>query len=243
MKLILILRSILVTFLLGPLSTFSHCFAAIICGSVFHSRNAIDRVNLSFAKSLCFLYGVRVTVSGLENIPEGGGIYLFNHTSFFDIMALYSHFPFLRFGAKIELFKIPLWGGAMRAMGTLPIARSNREAAIRVLKEACVRARQGERFALSPEGGRSQEGRLLPFKAGPFLFAIEAGVPLVPITINGAQRVWPKGSFFPGTESFFYEIHMKVLPAVSTIGKTIEQRTELQQVVRAEMAEALGVPL
>lgn len=244
MKLILILRSLLMTFVVVPLLTIPLCIAAIILHGPLKKRKWAEVCFVLWGQLFCRAYGVRVVTRGEENFPPGGCMILFNHTSFFDIGALYAVFPFFRFGAKLELFKIPVFGPTMAAVGTLPIARSNREAAIRVLQEAVQRAKNGEKFALSPEGGRSthDETKLLPFKAGPFLFAIEAQVPLVPIIIRGAQDVLPKGGILPGLQAWRSTITLDVLAPIPTAGHTVEERVVLQEKARAEMEAALARP-
>jgi 1-acyl-sn-glycerol-3-phosphate acyltransferase len=242
MKLLLWIRSLVSTLLLFPVVTFVLCLLVFFSVFVLRSDRVANQVIRAWGRSACFLYGVRVHVSGAENLPPGGAIVLFNHVSFFDIFSIYSKFPEMRFGAKIELFSIPVLGAAMKALGTLPIERSNRQAAIRTLEEAQERARRGEKFLLSPEGGRNTEEKLLPFKAGPFVFAIQAGIPLVPIVIRGALDVWPKGVAIPATSKWNYDISLTVLKPISTEGRTVAQRSELQAIVREEMERELSRP-
>ena len=117
----------------------------------------------------------------------------------------------------------------MRRFGTLPIARGNREEVFRVYEEAKVRFGRGERFCLSPEGGRFRSDQLLPFKAGPFVFAINAQVPLIPVVIKGAYEVWPKGKILANSDRWKRTIELHVLPPVSTTGFTTETRGSLQE--------------
>lgn len=244
MKLILILRSVLMTVFVVPILTVILCFCAIIAHGPLKQRKLAEFFFVVWGQMFCRAYGVRIVHRGAENFPAGGCMILFNHTSFFDIGALYATFPFFRFGAKLELFKIPVFGATMAAVGTLPIARGNREAAIRVLQKAVQRARDGEKFALSPEGGRNtvNERELLPFKAGPFLFAIEAQVPLVPIVIRGAMDVLPKGGVLPGLKAWRSTITLDVLPPIPTAGLTAEDRVELQEKARQAMQQKLSEP-
>lgn len=243
MKLILILRSSLVTFLFMPLWTFFWSAVSIMAQGMFKSPKTANMIFLIWARVICFLYGTKVVTRGRENFPEGGAMLLFNHTSFFDIFAMYAAFPIFRFGAKMELFSIPIFGPAMRAVGTLPIARGNREAAIRVLQAAVQRARNGEKFALSPEGGRNTEEKLLPFKAGPFLFAIEAQVPLVPVVIRGAQSIYPKNSILPALKSWSSTITIDVLPPIPTTGISIDDRHIVQEKAREAMLAKMSEPI
>lgn len=237
MPLILWLRSAFVTLILFPVLTIV-CASGVFLSLLFvrGKNRGVEFFSRLWARVTCFCYGVSIEVQGREHLPEGGAMVLFNHSSFMDVFAIIANFPDWRFGAKIELFSIPVFGPAMRAIGTLPIARGNRDAAIRVLREAESRAKDhGQKFVLSPEGGRSHGDELLPFKSGPFLFAISAGVPLVPIVIKGAKWVWPKGVLFPSTKSWSSKISIQILPAVSTQGYSIEDRTKVQQEVRKVM--------
>ena len=236
MKLLIWVRSFVVTLFLFPIWTILGCFVAVFAEKVLRSRALVNRMIKIWGRSSCWMYGVKINVHGEENFPVGGAMVLFNHTSFFDIISLYACFPFVRFGAKLELFSIPIFGWTMEALGTLPIARANREEAIRVLQNAIARAKNGEKFALSPEGGRSEdEDELMPFKAGPFVFAIQAQIPLVPLIIRGAMPVWPKGVWIPATDSWTSEITLDVLPPISTLGTTIDDRDHLQTIARERM--------
>ncbi|MBX3041105.1 MAG: 1-acyl-sn-glycerol-3-phosphate acyltransferase, partial [Bdellovibrionaceae bacterium] len=138
-------------------------------------------------------------------------------------------------GAKIELFKIPVFGFAMRRIGILPIDRRNREGVFRVYREAQIRMQQGERFALAPEGTRQDEERLGPFKSGPFVFAINTGAPVVPVVIRNASQILPKHSLFPNMGTWKRRIRLSVLPAVSTQSMKLDDRPILQEKVRTEM--------
>jgi 1-acyl-sn-glycerol-3-phosphate acyltransferase len=121
-----------------------------------------------WAKSLVRLSGLRLKVSGLENIPAGGVVYVFNHQSLFDIPVVHAAIPRdFRYGAKTELYKIPGFGATMTAMGVIPIARANRSEAIHALAVAATRIQKGESFILAPEGTRQKESRIGEFKSGP----------------------------------------------------------------------------
>lgn len=235
MKIILILRALIFTFLVFPLVT-AVLSAMGYLGYVFTGhRRMIDLCGKWWAQSVIWFLGVRCVVKGLEHRPTSGCLYLFNHSSFLDIFVIVKEVFGIRFGAKIEFFSVPIFRLALIAAGVLPIARNNREKAIKVLHEAEERARRGEKFALSPEGGRNHEEKLLPFKSGPFIFAIKAGVPVVPVIIKGAHAAWPKGSFFPCIHSWHEEISVEFLPAVPTTQYSVETRNELSHFVREIM--------
>lgn len=210
----------------------------ILCGFL-NNRKLEDAIVVAWTKGTCKLFGVRVEIEGRENMPVGGCIYLFNHTSFFDIFAMNGYLNSFRFGAKIELFKIPVFGAGMRRAGILPIARDNREEVFRVYRAAEERIRKGERFALAPEGTRQSVEKLGKFKSGPFVFAINAHAPLVPVVVKGALSVWPKGALLPNTGQWSRTIKLIILPQVSTEGYTVDQRPILQEKVYKMMAPYL----
>ncbi len=208
----------------------------IISNLIFGNTKLDDKIVMLWANTICFLSGVKVLVVGRENIPAGGCLFLFNHASFFDIFAMAAKLEGVRFGAKAELFKIPVFGRVMRMIRTLPIARNNREEVIKIYEEAKIRFAHGEQFALSPEGGRFYDPEhLFPFKAGPFLFAMSAEVPLVPVVVIGAYEALPKGSFLFNNFKWSHTITLKILEPVQTVGYSPDQRKDLQKVVYERM--------
>lgn len=234
MKLLTLLRSIVVT-LLFPFTVILIGPVAILGHYILDSRRFDDAVIGFWARLCCRMSGVEVVVLGRDQIPQSGCLFLFNHTSFFDVFALAGYVPQIRFGAKAELFKIPIFSHAMQAVGTLPIARNNREEVFKVYEEAKRRFAQGEQFALSPEGGRFYGAELAPFKAGPFVFAMSAGVPVVPVVITGAYEALPKGAFLFNKDHWNHKVYIRILAPVETKAFTEEQRRDLQQIVYGQM--------
>jgi 1-acyl-sn-glycerol-3-phosphate acyltransferase len=197
----------------------------------FNRRKVLDLIASAWGLGSCWLFGVHLIVEGKENIPTEGCLFLFNHTSFFDIFSVQGVVPHLRFGAKIELFQIPIFGAAMRASGALPIAREKRQEVFKVYEEAKKRFELGDQFALAPEGTRNTEEKLRPFKSGPFVFAINGQVPVVPVVIKGAYAILPKGGILPNTDQWRREVRVRFLAPVSTKGLSIEDKVGLQQKV------------
>jgi 1-acyl-sn-glycerol-3-phosphate acyltransferase len=235
MSLLIFLRSVLAT-LIFPFTVVVLGPIAIIGHTLTHSRRFDDFVLMLWGRVCCRISGVKVVVEGVENIPNSGCLFLFNHTSFFDIFAMAGYIKGLRFGAKAELFKIPIFAQAMRAVGTLPIARDNREEVYKIYQEAKQRLANGEKFALSPEGGRFyNEEALSNFKAGPFIFAMSAEAPLVPIVVMGAYEALPKGAFLFNNYKWSHQITIKILEPVQTSNYTVEQRRELQKICYERM--------
>ncbi len=139
--------------------------------------------------------GAELRVTGL---PETGwdrpAIYVMNHQSSLDIPAAFAVLPVdLRFIAKHTLRKVPFLGWYMSWTGMVFVDRSNSTQAVGSLNAAAERVRGGISLLAYPEGTRSRDGRILPFKKGPFVLALQAGVPIVPFAIQGSLRVMPSG--------------------------------------------------
>lgn len=143
------------------------------------------------------LVGVRVQTIGLEKIDPGRTyIYMSNHVSNLDPPILLPLIPRrTSVMAKKELFSYPILGKAMRLGALVPVDRGNREAGIAAVREASKVLRQGISMSIFVEGKRSFDGKLLPFKKGPFYLAAQNNVPVVPVTIVGTHYVMPKRRF------------------------------------------------
>ncbi len=138
--------------------------------------------------------GIKLEVHGRENLePNRPAIYAANHQSAFDIFVLLAVLPPVKFLAKIELFAIPLFGTALARAGSLPVDRSNRQAAVKSIDRAAQAVREGSSIIIFPEGTRSPTKEMLPFKKGGFVLAIKSGQPIVPISISGAGAVSAPG--------------------------------------------------
>jgi 1-acyl-sn-glycerol-3-phosphate acyltransferase len=118
----------------------------------------------------------------------------------------------------------------------IPIPRSNRVEAIRNLQLARERFAKGHQFALAPEGQRMPTEKLGPFKSGPFILAIEGQVPVVPIIIQNAGAIQPKGQWFPNWGVWQSEVQLHIEPAISTLGMTVDaDKDTLKEKVRKAM--------
>lgn len=180
--------------------------------------------------------GLRVRMEGEENIPPGACLFLANHTSALDPLALFISIPRrIAFMAKEELFRIPMLGLAMRSARFISVDRASREAAAASANRAVSQLRQGVSMVIYPEGTRSPDGRLLPFKRGAFLIAIRAGRPVVPVSIVGAERLLPKGEgrIRPG------KILIRFHPAMEMSAYVESDRELLRERVRAAVAAGL----
>jgi 1-acyl-sn-glycerol-3-phosphate acyltransferase len=194
-------------------------------------------VAMNFVRAAVRIAGVRVRVEGAVNIPPGVCIFAANHVSNMDPLAFVPAIPRrVAILVKKEVFRMPILGTAMRMAKFVPVDRENREAAAGTVDTSVKYLREGLSFAVYPEGTRSHNGRLLPFKKGAFLIAIRAGVPVVPVSIVGAQDLLRKGewSVRPG------EVIVRFGQAVDVSAYTVEQRADLM--ARVEELVAAGLP-
>jgi 1-acyl-sn-glycerol-3-phosphate acyltransferase len=188
------------------------------------------------ARNLARLCGVRVHVHGLEHL-QGPGPYIFapNHQSNFDIAALLGYLPGQnRFVAKKQLFNEPVLGMVLRTMGMIPVDRDNPLESIDLLNQA---AAGGSSLIIFPEGTRSRDGQLLPFKKGPFIAAIHLKLPIVPVVCFGTSTIMPKGGYLsivPGDVDVFIE------PPIATDGLGYDDRTTLRDQVRTVISTRLA---
>jgi 1-acyl-sn-glycerol-3-phosphate acyltransferase len=165
----------------------------ILTGNV----NLLYRVGIWGAFTGVRLAGVRVQTIGLDKLDASRTyIFMSNHVSNIDPPILVPLIPRRSsVMVKRELFKYPLFGRAMRMASLVPVDRGNREAGIAAVRAAADVVRQGISMTIYVEGHRSFDGKLLPFKKGPFYLAMECGVPVVPVTITGTHYAMPKGRF------------------------------------------------
>lgn len=140
--------------------------------------------------------GVRVRVAGLENVPPTPSILMSNHVSNLDPPVLLPCIPGqTSVMLKSSLMDIPLLGIAMRMGKFVPVARArSREAAVHSVAAAAEALRCGLHITIFPEGTRSPDGRLLPFRKGAFFLAAETGAPIVPVVIHGTARMMPRNT-------------------------------------------------
>lgn len=177
---------------------------------------------------------VRLRVEGLEHLRDGA-IYMSNHQSNYDPPLLAATIPGVRMIGKAEVFRIPLFGKALRLAGFIPVDRRNRKRAIESLKIASEALRAGTRIWISPEGTRGES--LLPFKKGGFITAIEAGVPIVPVTLEGTRQLLPPGGIRVKLDS---PVTVRFHPPIDAGSYTLETRDRLMEDVRAAIASGLA---
>ena len=195
-----------------------------------------ERCARIWARSVLAAAGVKVNLHGMENVSQKGShVYVCNHASWFDVFALASTLRNYSFVAKAELEKIIFFGRAARAFGIIFIQRTNRKAAFDAYRDAAAQVQGGMSVVVYPEGTRGYDYHLRPFKKGPFVLAIGAGVPIVPTIVMGQIEVMRKGSFM--IHSGTIDIHF--LEPVPTAGYSYDERDELMRLVWGRMADEM----
>ncbi len=206
-------------FLLFPLAA-GYAFGYALIGSLWANilpssfqrhRTAIIH---GWGKGLLRILGIRLVVHGAENLGPAPRIVVFNHVSLLDLMVLTAMWPeHCTVLYKREFHRIPVLGRAMRAALFIPVDRGNREAAQRSIAAATAKVREeGWSILIAPEGTRSRQGGLQPFKMGPFHLAIQTRAPVVPMIFRGIDQVLPMGRLVPRTGA----VRVDVLEPVDT---------------------------
>ncbi len=181
--------------------------------------------------------GVRVRVEGIENIPLGVCVFASNHASNLDPLVYFPAIPRrISVLIKKELLSVPILSAGMRAAKFVAVDRGDREAAAASVDEAVRYMHEGLSFAVFAEGTRSPDGRMRPFKKGAVLMAIQAGVPLVPVSIAGTQHLMRKGSRKINRGN----VTVRFDPPIDASQFTVERRNEL--LMQLESAVAAGLP-
>jgi len=223
--------------------------STFLCGCISIPLTMFDktgdtamRMGRVWARSLLWAAGVRVTVEGLEKIDLHRN-YLFcsNHLSYMDTPVVLANIPVqFRFLAKKGLFQIPLMGTHLRQAGHIPVPLENPRAAVKTMTTAAaVIQKRGISMLIFPEGGRSEDGLLQPFKEGGAFIAIKAGVPLLPIVLIGTREVLAMGSpvFHP-----FRRVTLRIGDPISTDGLALGDRGRLTEAVREQIVAMLATP-
>jgi 1-acyl-sn-glycerol-3-phosphate acyltransferase len=217
------------------LSTIVLSLVAISIALFSRNGNIPHNIGRWWAKSILWISGIRVQVKGTENLDLSKPcVFMCNHQSNFDIPVLFSALPAqFRWIAKAELFKIPLFGRAMRGAGYISIERKDRRKAIQSLKEAADKIRSGVSVMIFPEGTRSLDGNIGEFKKGGFFLAHDSGVQIIPIVLNGTWSIMSKDSLAikPGN------VTLSILPPVNVTDYSKTDKTRLIEDVRERMVK------
>lgn len=224
------------TIILFPLAVLSILLTWDGATSIWMARSWWAPLQLAIA-------GAKLEIVGQENVdPKRPTIYVSNHQSTIDIIVLFVSLPVnLRFVAKSSLRWVPFLGWYLWIAKHILIDRGNSKRAVASLDKAAQQIRDGISIIMFAEGTRSNDGAILPFKKGPFLLALKAGAAVVPVTIDGSQRVMPKNSWNvqPGT------IHVRIGKPIDASKYSLDQREQLIRDVRnviIDQSLAVGGP-
>jgi 1-acyl-sn-glycerol-3-phosphate acyltransferase len=220
-------------------------FSTVILGTIAiflslfdPSGNIPHRVARLWGKIQLRTAGAQVRIRGLENVQPGKSyILVSNHQSNFDIFALLGYLPFqFRWTAKAELFRIPFLGWSMTRIGYIPIERESPKKAYRSMIHAAEKIKQGVSVMIFPEGTRSPDGNLQPFKKGVFIIALKSHAPIVPITIFGTSKIMRKGDWraYPG------KVQIIIDPPIETAGTPELKEEEISRRVRSVIKDNLA---
>jgi 1-acyl-sn-glycerol-3-phosphate acyltransferase len=203
------------------------------------SADLLYAIAMWIARNGLRIAGVSVQTIGLDRLdPSGTYIFMCNHVSNLDPPILIPALPRrTSVLVKKELFKVPILGRAMILGDLVPVDRRNRDAAVNSMRDAEQVMAKGLNMTIFPEGTRSPDARLLPFKKGPFYLAMDSDIPVVPVTVLGSERLMPKGSMtiHSGTVRLIFH------PAISP--HQFAEKEQLIAAVRAEIASSLPLAL
>ncbi len=232
---------LIITPLLTLLTSLGALFAIFICRL---TADTVQTLPMLWARIICWCAGVEVTVEGQGNLDRTKTyIFAANHQSQFDIFALQGYLGFdFRWMAKKELFAIPIFGAGMRSAGYISVDRSRGRQAVQSLNEAAQRITDGTSVIIFPEGTRSRDGLLQPFKSGAMVLAIKAGVPIVPVAIIGTHQVLAKGKLLSQPGPVRIRLGRPIETSQFKPGEKQELANRLQQEVAALLDAAHGSP-
>ncbi len=208
----------------------------IILAFFSHSGNTPHLVARFWGNSILFVSGIKVKVKGVAKVdPTKSYVFMANHQGNFDIPVLLGCLPFqFRWLAKAELFRIPIFGRAMRGCGYISIDRFDRSSAFESIDRAAATIRNGVNVMIFPEGTRSLDGKIRSFKKGGFVLTVDAGVSIIPIIIHGTYSIMPKNRLLirPGS------VLLEILDHVETSGYTRENKDILMEKIRKKICES-----
>jgi 1-acyl-sn-glycerol-3-phosphate acyltransferase len=194
---------------------------------------------IRWGKFVVGLSGAQVTVSGEEHIPaDTSVVFIGNHQGNFDIPLLLGYINKPKaFISKIEILKVPMLSDWMKLMQCTFLNRKDMRQSVKAMAEAVETVKRGYSLVIFPEGTRSKGGPVAEFKAGSFKLPLKAGVPIVPITIDGSWRLFEEtGKMKKG------EVHITIHPPVPTANLSKEEAAALPEKVRTIVMSALRTP-
>jgi 1-acyl-sn-glycerol-3-phosphate acyltransferase len=178
---------------------------------------------------------VKVKAEGMEHLNKKGPyIFMSNHQGYYDVFALLGHLPIqFKWLVKKELFSIPFLGWTMAAAGSIRVDRGGTRDTVEAMNQAAQKIRDGMSVVIFPEGSRSPDGSIQPFKKGGFTLAIKSKVPIVPIAISGSRDIMPKDKF----TATYGEIRMLMGDPIETASYSLKDRESLMTKVRETISK------
>jgi 1-acyl-sn-glycerol-3-phosphate acyltransferase len=221
-------------------ATITGSVLALCAGAIDRSGDLVLWLGRLWSRVILGVPGVKVDVHMHARLEHDRPyVFMANHASMVDIWAMFVAIPAsFRFIAKKQLARIPLFGWAMAAGRFIFIDRQNAGSARRTMDEAARRIRAGQSVIIFPEGTRTRDGRLGPFKKGGFHLAIDSGAAIVPVAIRGSREVMPRGAALIRAGKVSVDIDQPI----STAGLTTSDRDALIAKVRGRVAAMLGEP-
>ncbi|MBI4961872.1 MAG: 1-acyl-sn-glycerol-3-phosphate acyltransferase [Desulfomonile tiedjei] len=211
----------------------------MLIGLITSSGRLTYRMMRWWAWGVSKCMGITFSLIGAEKVVPGQSyIVTPNHQSYADVLALVSVLPVsFRWVIKKELLKVPLFGGALAATGAISLDRSNRTQSVQRLRAGAEKLKGGWSVLIYPEGTRTPDGHLQSFKKGAFMMAVQTGMPILPVTSNGAHKVLPRKTlwFRPG------HITVTIGDSINTEGLTENDVPELMEKTRQAVAKNLDV--
>jgi 1-acyl-sn-glycerol-3-phosphate acyltransferase len=227
------------TLLAGVVATLIAVPIVVVTAAINDVSPLIERVIRTWSRVWMVCSGTRLEVVGQENIdPSRSYVVVANHISALDIMAcvLAVRLP-LRFLAKTELFKVPIFAQGMRAVGIVEVDRAARGSIhADVNRQGKELIGKGRSLIIYAEGTRSRDGALRPFKKGAFTMALTGQLPVLPVSIHGSYEAWPPGQ--PWLHGGL--IRVVIDPAVETTGLTQAHGNQLRDEVRELIASRVA---
>ncbi len=210
---------------------------ATVLGMFDPSGRVAHRIARLWGKLVILSSGIKVTITGMENLlTDRPQIFISNHQGIFDIFSIAAYFPVqLKWIAKKELFRIPFLGWSMRAARYISIDREHKRSAIRSIERSVRAINKGFSVVIFPEGTRSLDGELLPFKRGSLILINKAGAPIVPVTISGSSMITSPKRFMIKKNN----IHIKIDAPIYTESMSKEERKGLLERIKQQIQKNL----
>jgi 1-acyl-sn-glycerol-3-phosphate acyltransferase len=189
-------------------------------------------------RMVTYIGGWRITITGRDYIdPNQVYVVVSNHQSLADIPLLSHLQPDTKWMAKIELFRVPLFGWMLRMAGDVPVDRAAPRQGARALMQCAKYLRRHCSVVFFPEGGRSPNGEVQPFNEGAFQLAIREHVPILPVVVEGTGKALPSQTWIWGNSR---DIQLRVLEAIPVEGWGVKEGAALRDVVRQKIVDELS---